>query len=136
MKLLPWISFHHDLQLMIARPRGILNEEKMEQTVAMLREVEAKAEKPFNRYSDFSKLDAIDMSLPSIIRLSLERRTVYAKQPPVRSAFLVTSPAAARVVKAHALLTGHSPLQVKMFKDVEAAAKWLGVSTEDLELGA
>ena len=47
----------------IARPRGVLTETKLEQTVAMLEEVETKTERQFDRYSDFSKLDAIDVSL-------------------------------------------------------------------------
>ena len=136
MKLLPWISFHHDHHLMIARPRGILNEAHVEQTVAMLEELEEKADRPFNRYSDLSKLDAIDLDFNFIVRIALHRRLVYAKYPPVKSAFFVTSPAAARVVKTHALVTDHSPLEVKMFKEVKAAAEWLGVSVDELEMGS
>src|SRR4051794_21013886 len=108
MKLLPWVSFDHDLHLMITRPRGILDEEKVEQAVAMLDELETTTERLFNRYSDLSKLDAIDITLPAIIRLSLHRRTVSANRPQVKSAFYVTSEATARVVKAHALLTDYS----------------------------
>ena len=40
LKLLPWVSFHHDLHLMIFRPRGIVDEPHIEKTVAMLEQVE------------------------------------------------------------------------------------------------
>jgi hypothetical protein len=32
----------------------------------------------------------------------------------------------------HALLTNHSPLQVRLFEEEEAAAKWLNVSIDSL----
>jgi hypothetical protein len=45
----------------------------------------------------------------------------------VKSAFYVSSSDAAHYAKLHALLTDHSPLQVSIFTELEAAAKWLGV---------
>ena len=134
MKLLPWVSFHHDHRLMVLRPLGVLDEPQVEKTVAMLEQLEKEADQPFNRFSDLSKLDAIDLSFEFIFRISLHRRLTYSKHPPVRSAFYVTSPATARVVRAHAILTERSPLMVKSFKDVVSAAKWLGVPVEELEL--
>ncbi len=136
LKLLPWVVFHHDLNLMVARPIGIVNEAHVNKTLAMVEEAEKQSEKPFNRYIDLSKVDAIDLSFKYIFRISLYRRLVYAKYPPVKSAMYVTSPAAARVAKLHVMLTDHSPLKVRMFKERAAAAKWLGVSLETLEMGA
>ena len=135
MKLLPWASFHHDLRLMVFRPRGIVDQTHVEKTVAMLEKVEDEFEKPFNRYSDLSKLDAVDLSFDFVFSICLHRRLKYAGKPPIKSAFYVTSPATMRVVKTHALLTDYSPIQVKMFKEVGAAAEWLGVTVDDLEMG-
>ncbi len=56
--------------------------------------------------------------------------------PRVKSAFYVTSDAVARLVKIHVLMTDHSPLECAMFETLEETAKWLGVSTETLEMGA
>ena len=76
MKLLPWTSFHHDLRLMVFRPRGILDEPQVEKVIAMLEKAEAEADRPFNRYSNLSKLDAVDLRMgllfasPSIAGLS------------------------------------------------------------------
>ena len=133
-KLPPNVLFHHDLQLLVFRPRGILKEKEVNRIVAFLEEAEDRAAKPFNRFTDNSKLHAVDLDFQFLFRISLHRRLVYAKRPPVKSAFYVNSPAIARIVKLHALLTDRSPLQVKMFKDFAGAAKWLGVSVETLEM--
>ena len=129
----PEVSFHPGPRLMVYRPRGILTEHRLQEIVQLLDEAEAQAAAPFHRFTDFSKLDALDVDFKHMIQISLHRRLTYAKRPAVKSAFYVTSPAAARVVKIHAILTDHSPLAVKMFKDLAAAAKWLGVPKSTLE---
>src|SRR5438128_1271807 len=48
----------------------------------------------------------------------------------VKSAFYVSSSDAEHYAKVHALLTDHSPLQVSIFTELAAAAKWLGVPVE------
>jgi hypothetical protein len=136
MKLLPGVSFHHDVHLMVYRPRGIVDEPHVERIVAMLEELEHKAEKPFDRYSDLSKLDAIDLRFEFVFRVSLHRRLAYADHPPVKSAFYVTSSATERIVRAHAILTDRSPLQVKMFRKIDDVANWIGVTVEELNMGA
>ena len=118
MKLPPNVVFHHDLRLMVYRPRGIVNEKEVKRIVEFLEREEDRAERPFNRFTDNSKLEAIDLDFHFVFRISLHRRLVYAERPPVKSAFYVNSPAVARVVKLHAIITDHSPLQVKMFEPV------------------
>ncbi len=127
------VSFHPGPRLMVYRPRGILTEERLHGIVDFLEKVEDKASKPFDRFTDLSKLDALDLEFKSVIRISLHRRLTYAQHPPVKSAFYVTSPAATRVVKVHVLLTDHSPLKVKMFQELGLAAKWLDVSINLLQ---
>jgi len=130
----PNVLFHRDRCLMVFRPRGILDENSIETIVEFIEKEEDRAEKPFNRFSDFSKLDAIDLDFQFLVRVCLHRRLAYAQHPPVKSAFYVTSEAAARIVKIHALMTDHSPLKVKMFWELDEAAKWLDVSEETLKI--
>jgi hypothetical protein len=127
------VSFHPGPRLLIYRPRGILTEDRILAVTNFLEKIEDKAAKPFHRFTDLSKLDALDIEFKSMIRISLHRRLTYAPNPPIKSAFYVTSPAAARVVKVHALLTDHSPLEVKMFQELGLAAKWLDVSINLLQ---
>ena len=135
MKLPPNVLFHHDIHLMVFRPRGVLNEKLIDSIVAFLENEEERTEKPFNRYSDLSMVEEIKLDFDYVVRVSLHRRLSYMKHPPVKSAFLVTSEEAAHLVDIHALMTDHSPLQVAMFEDVAEAAKWLGVSVENLQIG-
>jgi len=134
MKLPPGILFHHDLNLMVFRPRGILTDKWLDVVIELLEREEDRDKKPFNRFTDLSKLDAIDVDFKTVFRFSLHRRLSYAGRPPVKSAIYVTSEAAARIVKIHALVTSHSALNVKMFDTLADAATWLDVSPETLEL--
>lgn len=135
MKLPPDVLFHHDLRLMVFRPRGVLNQKVVDTIVAFLEDEETKAEKPFNRFSDLSKLDSIRLDFDYVVRVSLHRRLSYMKHPPVKAAFYVTNSEAAHIVNIHILMTDHSPLQCAMFDEISAAAKWLGVSDENLRIG-
>ena len=133
-RLPPGWLFHHDLHLMVFRPRGIITEKRLNRAIEVLEELEDRDMRPFNRFADLSKLDAIDVAFKGMFSFSLHRRLMYSKKSPVKSAVYVTSEAANRVAKIHAVLTDYSPLKVRLFHDLGNAAKWLGVSVEALEL--
>jgi len=135
MKLPRDVLFHQDLRLMVFRPLGVLDEKRVDEIVAFLDKEEARAQKPFDRFSDLSKLDVIDLNYEYVLRVSFHRLLSYAECPPVKSAFYVTCPEAANIVKIHASTTDRSSLHVAMFKDIAVAAKWLCVSVEDLQVG-
>src|SRR5215471_1301076 len=135
MKLPRDVLFHQDLRLMVFRPLGVLDERRIDEIVAFLDKEEARAQKPFDRFSDLSKLDVIDLNYEYVLRVSFHRLLSYAECPPVKSAFYVTCPEAANIVKIHASTTDRSSLHVAMFKDIAVAAKWLCVSVEDLQVG-
>jgi hypothetical protein len=128
------VSFRDDLGLLIWQPRGILDEPQVEKIVALLEEAEDEAEKPFDRYTDLSKLDQVDLKLHYVFKVSLYRRAVYGDRSPVKSAFHVEDSDTAQVALAHAAVTAESPLQVQVFFRKDAAAEWLGVSVTDLEV--
>lgn len=134
-KLPRHMVFHHDLHLMAFHPRGRLTEKRIEKDIAYLEGAEDQAKHPFNRFTDLTKADLSDLSFSQILCLSLHRRLRYGSRPRVKSAFHVTNEEAIRIIKIHALMTGHSPIQVRIFEEVADAAKWLGVSVEDLRLG-
>jgi hypothetical protein len=133
MNLPPDIEFNQELGLCLWRPRLILSEAVVNKVIAFLGAKEAMSEKPFNRFSDTVAVDAIDLNFRYIFHVALFRRLSYAGRPPVKSAILVPSIERDRYTKMHALLTRGSPLEVKIFEEREAAAKWLGVSLDVLE---
>jgi len=128
------VSFHRDLNLLVWQPRGVLDEPHVEELLSLLEQAEDEAERPFNRYTDLSMLDAVELTFDYVFRVSLYRRTVFGEHPIVKSAFYVVDRATAQVALTHAVVTVDSPLRVKVFLHKSAAAKWLGVSDIDLEL--
>src|SRR6266403_5965052 len=126
------VLFRKDLSLMLWKPHGVLDEALVNEIVAFVDAAEDRASKPFNRFADLSALDAVDLNFKFVFHIALHRRLAYAPHPPVKSAFYVTSPATVHYAKLHAMLTDYSPLDVALFTDRAAAAKWLGVPVETL----
>ena len=126
MKLPPDVTFVEAHHLFIWRPRGVLDEARINKITAFIGEEELIFGRSFNRFSDMSALDAIDLNFEYVFRVALHRRLSY-KGRPVKSAFLVATPEATHIAKLHAMLTDHSPLHVAVFSDIKAAADWLGV---------
>jgi len=132
LKLPAHVSYRKDLSLMLWRPQGVLDEAIVNEIVVFLDTAEKRAGQPFNRFADLSALDAVDLNFRFVFDVALHRRLVYKPKPPVRSAFYVTSPTTAHYAKLHEMLTDRSPLDVDLFTDRAAAAKWLGVPIEAL----
>ena len=130
----PDVRFHEDLHLIVWRPRGLLDEAAANKVLVDLQRREAAAAKPFNRFSDLSLVESFHLSFKYVFHVALYRRLSYAGRNPVKSAFYVTHPQAAHIVRIHALMTDRSPLNVEMFEEREAAAKWLGVPVESLTM--
>ena len=131
LKLPPHILFRKDLSLMLWKPHGILDEVIVNEIVAFIDVAEERASKPFNRFADLSALDMVDLNFTFVFHIGLHRRLASAPHSPVKSAFYVT-PATTHYAKLHAMLTDYSPLEVAVFTEREAAAKWLSVPVEVL----
>ena len=134
LKLPPDAIFHHDLRLMVFRPRGVLSEKRVRTVVKMLDEAEKKAAKPFNRFTDLSQLFAVDIDIEAILSVSLHRQMTYATRAPAKSAYYVTTEAVVRLAKVHSLVMESSYLDVKVFDTVGKAARWLRVPKQMLVL--
>jgi hypothetical protein len=119
---------------MVWKPHGTLDESLVNEIVAFIDAAEQRASQPFNRFADLSALDAVDLNFKFVFHIALHRRLSYASNPPVKSAFYVTSAATAHYAKLHAMLTDHSPLDVALFTDRAAAAEWLDVPVEALTM--
>jgi hypothetical protein len=121
------VQFHEHLHLWVWRPRGILNEAMIDDIIRCIKAKEDKVGEPFNRFTDLSVIDEIDLHFKYVFQVALHRRLSRLHHPPLKSAFYVTSPATAHYVKIYALVCDHSPLRVEMFKERTAAAVWLDV---------
>jgi hypothetical protein len=132
MKLPPDIEFHDDIRLLIYRPRGVIDEAAVKKIISVLEDLEAKSEKPFNRFSDTLGADEVELNFKYVIQVSLCRRLSYTGHPPVKSAILATDSTMIHYGRLHALLTQGSPINVRVFKDRQEAADWLNVPIERL----
>ena len=133
MKLPPDVTFHMEQRLMVWRPRGILDEKVVNQIITFIGSAEATSKTPFDRFIDTTLLDAIDLSFDYVFHVAIYRRMTYAGHPKVKSAFLVKWGKSDHEAKLHALLTKHSSLDVRLFEELGAAAKWLNVPAELLQ---
>jgi len=132
MKLPPDVGFIEDFSLLTWRPRGVLNEAAVNKILTFVVDQESKLGRPFDRFTDMSALDAVDLTFRYVFHVALYRRLSRTGREVVKSAFLVPDPEIGRYIQLHAILTDHSPLKVAMFDEVEAAAKWLGVPVAKL----
>jgi hypothetical protein len=132
MNLPPELEFHEDIHLLIYRPHGVIDEAAVKKVVSVLEDLEAKLEKPFNRFTDTLAADEVELNFKYVIQVSLCRRLSYAGHPPVKSAILAADATMIHYARLHALLTQGSPINVHIFQDREEAAKWLGVPLDRL----
>ena len=126
------VSFHEDIRLLIYRPRGLLNETTIDRIVSIIGDLEAKLQKPFNRFFDTLGHDEVELNFRYVIQISLHRVLSYMDRPPVKSAILATDSTMIHYARLHALLTQGSPINVRVFKDRQEAADWLKVPIEVL----
>src|SRR5260370_17687762 len=116
-----------DASLFIWRPRGVLNEAVVNKILAFIADQEGKFGRSFNRFTDLSALDAVDLTFKYVFHVALYRRLSRAGRETVNSAFLVTDPQIAHYIKLHTILTDHSPLTGAYFKEPASAARHLSV---------
>jgi len=126
-KLPPEIEYHENIQLMIYRPHGLLDETAVNKVISILGDLEASVKEPFNRFTDTLDTDEVELNFQYIIHVSLYRRLSYAGRPPVKSAILATDSTIIHYGRLHALLTQGSPINVRILQDRQEAAHWLNV---------
>jgi hypothetical protein len=136
MKLPPDVLFHPAPRLFVWKPRGILDEKAVNRVIVFVGEQEAASQEPFLRFADLTAIDTVQLNFKYVFHIALYRRLTYANHSATKAAFLVTDEEAEHFVKLHAMLTDHSALQVAEFKEIQAAAKWLGVPRELLDAGS
>ena len=132
MKIPSDVTVESELNLLLWKPCGTLNEKAVNQILAFIREEEAQDKTWERRFVDTTGLMEIDINFHYVFHVAVYRRLSRQGLPQIKTAFFVQNPAFEHYVKLHALLTDHSPLQVKLFKEQNSAAQWLDVPLESL----
>jgi hypothetical protein len=132
MTLPPDIEFHEDIRLLVYRPRGLIDEAAIDAVTSAIEELEAKTQRPFNRFADTLEAREVELNARYVIQVSLYRVLSYGDRPPVKSAILATDFTIGHYFQLHAIITEDSPINVRIFQKREDAAKWLGLPIERL----
>ena len=132
MKTPPDTYFRPEVKLLVWNPHGILDEKVVNRILAFIREEEAQTDGNELRFIDTTTLTAVELNFRYVFHVALYRRMSRQGRRSLKSAFLIKDQAFDHYFKLHALLTDHSSLYVKLFKNKEAAAKWLNVSLDSL----
>jgi hypothetical protein len=132
MKLPPDVEFHQDIRLLIYRPRGLIDEAAVNKILAVIEEIEAATQEPFNRFSDGSEAHEVELNFRYVIEVALHRRQAHAGRAPVKSAILATDSTIVHYARLLVMLTEGSSIKVRVFADRKEAAQWLGVPVEVL----
>ena len=130
MRLPSDVEFHEDIRLLIYRPRGLIDEAVLNKVISVIEDLEAATQEPFNRFSDTSETQEVELNFSYVIRVSVHRRLSHKGRAPVKSAILATDSTLIHYARLLALLTQGSSIKVQVFQDRKKAAQWLGVPFE------
>ena len=130
------VIFHEDIDLLVWKPVGIVTEPIINTILSFLDHHETVYPRPFDRFTDTSAQEAMELNHEYVFQVALYRRMTFADRPPAKSAFYVIKPEIAELIRIHAMVSSRSPLKVAMFEHYQAAATWLGVPLTRLQVGA
>ncbi len=129
-KAFPRTWYHPRWRLLTWYPRGVLNEAFADQVIEFIEMEERIQEAPFDRYADLSGLTHIRIGIDHVIHTARRRRNV--KQP-VKMALFADNPISFSVAYSYELLMSDAMIEVRAFKQRDAAATWLEVPLKVLE---
>src|SRR5205814_10047507 len=109
MSLPPDVQCVDAAQLLVWRPRGILDQRKVDKIIAFVTEQENTFGKSFNRFTDISRLDSVDLTFKYVFHVALYRRLLRRGRTIIKSAFVVSNVEVSRFIKLHVLVTDPSP---------------------------
>src|SRR5258708_33811853 len=96
-------------QLLVWRPCGILDQRKVDKIIAFVTEQENRFGKSFNRFTDISRLDSVDLTFKYVFHVALYRRPFRRRRAIIKLTFLLPNAEGSRIINMHALLHYHSP---------------------------
>ena len=120
--------------LMVGRPKGILNASAAIEIVEFVEIKEIEFETGFDRFTDLTQLDSINLSAADLSELANRRRTFNPNDIRVKSAFLATHSLSYGIARMYEQLLNSPRIEVHVFSELEEAAAWLLVKPQWLKL--
>ncbi len=132
MKLPPDVAVHQDIHLLVYQPRGLIDEAAISNIIAAVEQLEIEKWRPFNRFYDMSEATKVDLNIKYVTDASIHRRLSHRGRKAVKSAILAKDWDLVHYGHLFELLTQGSSIKVRVFQDLNDAAKWLGVPPQRL----
>lgn len=115
--------------LLIWRPGGVLNNDKIIRYIAFLEAAEAGRQSPFDRFNDLSRTTGVSISYNEVSEYAVRRRS-YASSfldRPVKAAFHALNPVSYGMARMYQNLLDCAKMEVRVYQSLDEAAAWLGV---------
>jgi hypothetical protein len=124
--------WHEEVRLVTWHPRGILDDNLADRIVDFMESEERIADASFHRYTDLDGLTEIRLSFGHAFQIAERRKASYVGGPPVKSAIYCDWIVGFGMARLYAELMKDCPIEVRAFRDRQAAAEWLGVPVDIL----
>ena len=122
--------YYPQWRLLTWHPRGLFDDQMADQVISLIEWEECIEDAQFNRFTDFSGLERLDLSIAHLFVIAAHRSEMAAS---VKSAFYSTTVVGLAFARMYEHLMKEAPIKVRAFKQLERAAEWLGVPVEILE---
>jgi len=132
---MPDTRYHPECRLVTWHPRGLLDDRLADRIVEFMESKERIGGKPFHRFTDLSGLERLTIELDHVFEIAQRRRKSY-RGARVKSAFYAVRLISLAIAQMYQELMEESAIEVGVFRDRAAAAKWLGVPVETLNPAA
>jgi len=133
LKTLPHTRYHPEWRLFTWHPRGLFDDALADKIIGLISSEERVEQAPFHRYTDFSRLTHIRLKVGHVFDVAKQRSAV---REAVKSAFFADTIVGLGIARMYEALMEDATIQVRAFRERDAAAKWLGVPLEILQPGA
>jgi hypothetical protein len=132
MRLFPNTRYDAQWRLAIWQPKGTLEDTLLDQIIQFVESEEGSLDGPFNRFTDLSALYEIRLKIGHVFEIAAHRRDMLAGHEPVKSAIYANTTVGFGIARMYEHLLEGSPINVRPFRELIAAADWLGVPVEIL----
>lgn len=121
-------------QLVIWRPTGTLNTQKIIEFINFLDQYSEDKDPHFSRFVNLCHISGISLSFKDLYPIAKRRNTYYNKNitKNVRMAFLVKNPLTYGMARMYILMTNDPHIEVNIFKTPEEVSNFLELDVSDV----
>jgi hypothetical protein len=127
------LRYYEAYQLVAWQPRGILNDDMLDQIADWLLKIE-NVSRPFIRFVDFSRLTRVAVRTRHVFEFSERRLREYTGLTPIRTALFCNFWVGFGIALLYETLMKDTRIEARAFRDLTSAAAWLSVPVDILSL--